>query len=736
MALSLGDPQNQSQNKKAATARTAAQQPPQAVTIPALNLASSIGSSAPLGATVQPGGVGFSIFSRKASSMELLFFDHEDDAHPSRIVPLDPERNRTYHYWHVFVPDIQPGQIYGYRVHGPSDPANGLRFDPAKVLLDPYSRSLVVPKNYNRETARQPGDNTATAMKSVVVDPSTYDWEGDTPLRRPSAQTIVYEMHVRGFTRHPSSGVPPEISGTYRGLIEKIPYLQQLGITAVELLPVFQFDAQDCPPGLVNYWGYQPISCFSPHRAYSSRQGPLGPIDEFRDMVKALHRAGIEVILDVVFNHTAEGDQTGPTLCFRGIDNSAYYHLDTDRSRYLDFSGCGNTLNTNHPTVRRMIQDCLRYWVEEMHVDGFRFDLASVLARDSNGQLMADPPLLWDIESDPALAGIKVIAEAWDAAGLYQVGTFIGDSWKEWNGRFRDDVRSFFRGDNGTVRPFADRILGSREIYGYDEREAEQSVNFVTCHDGFTLNDLVSYNQKHNQANRDENRDGADDNRSWNHGIEGPTDDPAIEKLRNRQVKNFLTVTLLSLGMPMILMGDEVRRTQNGNNNAYCHDDEIVWFDWTLLRKHAEVHRFVQRLTAKRLLQDTSPERRRLTLNQLIDIGFKGWHGVKLNQPDWSDDSHSIAFSAHLARENAFVHFIFNAYWEPLDFELPPLDDGNNLLWRRWLDTSLDSPEDNVDWQNAPTVSGHTYRAGPRSVVFLFATPTDSSDDRASSMTM
>jgi glycogen operon protein len=666
--------------------------------------------------------VNFSLFSRKASGVELMLFDREDQARPTHVINIDPATNRTYHYWHIFVHDIKPGQIYAYRVEGPVDPANGLRFDRDKVLVDPYGRSVIVPANYNRESTCEAGDNTAAAMKSVVVDPSVYDWDGDTPLKRPSTQTIVYEMHVRGFTRHPSSGVAPEIRGTYRGLIEKIPYLQDLGVTAVELLPVFQFDTQNCPRGLVNYWGYQPISFFAPHRAYSSRQDPNGPVDEFRDMVKALHRAGIEVILDVVFNHTAEGNQNGPTLCFRGIDNSAYYILNQDPSCYLDFSGCGNTLNTNHPTVRRLILDSLRYWVQEMHVDGFRFDLASVLSRDSNGHMMASPPLLWDIESDPALAGTKMIAEAWDAAGLYQVGSFVGDSWKEWNGRFRDDVRGFFRGDRGMVWRFADRMLGSREIYGHEAREPEQSVNFVTCHDGFTLNDVVSYNQKHNEANGENNRDGGDDNRSWNHGVEGPTDDPAIEALRNRQVKNLLTVTLMSLGVPMILMGDEVRHTQQGNNNAYCHNNESVWFDWTRVEKHRDVHRFTRLLIARRLLRDTTPGRQRITLNQLISGGFKDWHGVKLHQPDWGDDSHSIAFSVRLNNPNRLVYFIFNAYWEALDFELPPLDDGGKNPWCRWIDTFLDSPEDIVEWQDSIPVAGTTYRVGPRSVVLFWAT--------------
>ncbi|HKE61681.1 MAG TPA: isoamylase [Nitrospira sp.] len=472
----------------------------------------SRGSSSPLGATVTHGGVNFSVYSRDATEIELLLFNQLDDAKPSHIIALDPESNRTYHYWHIFLSGIQPGQIYGLRAHGPFDPGQGMRFDHGKILLDPYGRGVVVPKGYSRVAATQEGDNAATAMKSVVVDPSAYDWEGDAPLKHPSARTIIYEMHVRGFTRHPNSGVDADKRGTYAGLSEKIPYLRELGITAVELLPVFQFDPQDSPPGKINYWGYAPVSFFAPHQAYSWRQDALGPIDEFRDMVKALHRAGIEVILDVVFNHTAEGDQHGPTFCFRGLDNNAYYILEQDHSRYANFTGTGNTLNANHPVVRRLIIDSLRYWVQEMHVDGFRFDLASILTRDESGAVMPNPPVLWDIESDPLLAGTKLIAEAWDAAGLYQVGSFIGDSWKEWNGRFRDDVRSFFRSEDGALGRFADRLVGSPEIYGHKQREPEQSVNFVTCHDGFTLNDLVSYNEKHNEANDEGNRDGANDN--------------------------------------------------------------------------------------------------------------------------------------------------------------------------------------------------------------------------------
>ena len=672
------------------------------------------GSSSPLGATPSANGVNFSVFSRHATGVQLLLFDAADDTKAARVVDLDPSTDRTYYYWHVFVPNVRPGQLYGYQVDGPLDPSSGLRFDATKMLLDPYGRGVTVPERYSRDAACWPGDNATTAMKSVVVDVSAYDWEGDTPLQRPSSQTIVYEMHVRGFTRHPSSGLPEETRGTFAGLIEKIPYLERLGITAVELLPVFQFDPQDALPGLVNYWGYAPVSFFAPHQGYSSRRDPLAAVDEFRDMVKALHRAGIEIILDVVFNHTAEGDHRGPTLSFRGLDNTTYYMLEADRSRYANYSGTGNTLNANHPIVRRMVVDSLRYWVETMHVDGFRFDLASILDRDESGNAMPNPPLLWDIESDPVLAGTKLIAEAWDAAGLYQVGSFVGDSWKEWNGRFRDDVRSFFRGDDGSVDRVADRLIGSPSIYSHKQREPEQSVNFVTAHDGFTLNDLVSYDRKHNEANGEDNRDGTDDNRSWNCGVEGPTGDPDIDTLRTRQVKNFLTITMLSVGMPMLLMGDEVRRTQRGNNNAYCQDNETSWFDWTLVDARADVHRFVSLLNASRVSRDAERERQRLVLSQLIRQADITWHGVALDRPDWRPSSHSLALTAKLTIDRVSLHVILNAYCEPLEFELP------RAPWRRWIDTFLDSPDDIVEWHHAPAVAGPRYRAEPHSVVVLF----------------
>ena len=685
-----------------------------------LEAVSPKGKSFPLGATVAPDGANFSVFAKHSTAAQLLLFDDVNAPNPSRVIELDPRVNRTYHYWHVFVPEVTAGQIYAYRIAGPIDPARGLRFDADKVVLDPYGRCVVRPAGRGRQAARQPGDNAATALKSVVVDTSAYDWDGDTPLGRPFAKTIIYEMHVGGFTRHPSSGVAPAKRGTYAGLIEKIPYLQDLGVSAVELLPVFAFDEQDGPRDLGNYWGYQPVSFFAPHDGYSSRTDPLGALDEFRDMVKALHRAGIEVILDVVYNHTAEGNEDGANICFRGLANETYYILAEDKSRYADYTGCGNTLNANEPIVRRLIIDSLRYWVSEMHVDGFRFDLASILSRDQDGRPMASPPVLWDIESDPILANVKLIAEAWDAAGLYQVGRFVGDSWKDWNGRFRDDLRAFLKGDNGMVRAMAFRVMGSPDIYQRKEREAEQSVNFVTCHDGFTLNDLVCFNGKHNEVNGENNRDGADSNLSWNCGIEGPTADPEVERLRNRQVKNFLTLTLLATGAPMLLMGDEVRRTQRGNNNAFCQDNEISWFNWRLVEKHADIHRFVRGLIALRMNRDLPVERLDMTLNELMHQQPVQWHGVRLNAPDWSHESHTLAGTVRLLGYPLLLHFILNAYWEALEFELPALGEAQES-WRRCVDTSLDPPDDICRWAVAQRLQGPTCLVQARSVVLLGA---------------
>mgnify|MGYP000010132555 CR=1 FL=1 len=676
------------------------------------------GFSYPLGAAVYPSGVNFCVFSAHGHKVELLLFDDAEAEKPSRVIPFDPVLNKTANYWHIFVPGLGNGQIYAFRVHGPYEPGRGLRYDGKKVLLDPYARAVVVSNKYEREAAIRPGDNCSHALKSVVVDTSVYDWQNDAPLRHPRETTIIYEMHLAGFTRNPNSGVSPQKRGTYAGLVEKIPYLKDLGITAVELLPVQQFDEQDAPEGLVNYWGYSPLAFFAPHSAYSSRRDALGPVDEFRDMVKALHAAGIEVILDVVFNHTAEGNHEGPTFSFRGFEDRAYYILDS-KGMYLNYTGCGNTVNANHSVTRRLIMECLRYWVTEMHVDGFRFDLASVLSRDENGVPLLSPPILWDIDSDPVLAGTKIIAEAWDAAGLYQVGTFAGDRFCEWNGRFRDDVRRFVKGDNGMAQSCADRIAGSPDIYRRKGRHPTRSVNFLTCHDGFTMYDLVSYNTKHNETNALHNTDGMNENFSWNCGVEGPTDRAEIAHLRRRQMKNFFTLLLMSQGIPMILMGDEVCRTQRGNNNAFCQDNEISWFDWELAKHNHDMARFVKMLI--RFTQRCSFFSQKRYLDPPGGAGAPAilWHGVRLMEPDFSYLSHSLAFQlCHPARAE-FVHVMLNAWWEALTFELPPLPAG--MAWCRIADTFLEPPDDICDMKTAPVIQEKTYRLQPRSTVILAA---------------
>lgn len=672
----------------------------------------------PLGSILRPGGANFSVYANKASAVELLLFEQVDDDEPTKIIELEPVINCTFHYWHVYVPNVQAGQLYGYRVYGPERP--GLSFDPEKLLIDPYARGIAVGRRYDRSMACKPGPNKGSAMKSVLVDYRGYDWEGDSPLRIPFRETVIYEMHVRGFTCHPNSGVSPEKRGTYAGLVEKIPYLKDLGVTAVELLPVFQFDPQDAPAGLSNYWGYSPISFFAPHHGYSSDPTPLGAIAEFRDMVKALHKAGIEVILDVVFNHTAEGGLGGPILSFKGLANDVYYILDKDSNEYKNYSGTGNTLKANHSVVRRLILDSLRYWVTEMHVDGFRFDLASILTRDETGKPMPTPPILWDIITDPVLSGSKLIAEAWDAAGLYQLGSF-GDLWKEWNGKFRDDIRAFIKGDGGSVAKLPNRLFASPDIFGYEEQEPEASINFITCHDGFTLYDLVSYNDKHNEDNREHNRDGCDHNISWNCGVEGPSDAVSINALRKRQVKNCLTLTIFATGTPMLLMGDEVCRTQNGNNNAYCQDNEISWFDWSLTEKNGDMQGFVKQLIGLRhtlYLRDRKSTR---TLSQLFQEIYIEYHGVRLNQPDWSWDSRSLAILVTNPHRPYIAFFIFNSFWEPLEFELPAQYQNKNLNWRRIVDTYLPSPDDCLPIADAPIIDSLHYLAQARSVVVLIA---------------
>jgi isoamylase len=677
------------------------------------------GSPHPFGATIVHGGVNFSLASANATSVELLLFSSHDAPEPFQTIQLDPYVNKTFHVWHVLVRGLKPGVHYAYRVDGPSD-SPGQQFNRNKVLVDPYARanSHFI---WNRNDASTPENNVRTSMRSVVVDLSGYDWEGDKPLNRPMADTIIYEAHVRGFTRSSTSNVGHP--GTFTGLIEKIPYLKDLGVTAVELLPIFDFDTTESTnadgKSLGNFWGYSTIGYFALQSEYCIDSGPGDELHEFRDLVKAMHKAGIEVILDVVFNHTGEGNHQGPIYCFKGIDNRSYYLLVPSALQYyMDFSGCGNTFNCNHPMVGKLIMDCLRYWVREAHVDGFRFDEGSILSRGEDGQPVVHPPLLWGIGLSEDLADTKLIAEAWDAGGLYQIGHFPGDRWAEWNGRYRDDVRRFVRSDPGVVGEVASRLGGSSDMYQGRGGSPVNSINFVTCHDGFTLNDLVSYNEKHNEANGEHNRDGINENLSWNCGMEGDSDDPSIELLRSRQIRNFIAILLLSRGVPMFVAGDEVRRSQNGNNNAYCQDNEISWFDWTLTERHSDLLRFYKSMI--RLRKTHAALRRGSFFNGSVnDRGLKDvwWHGTKLNSPGWNDPE-ARALSVTLAGfgGDADLHVMCNMFWETLEFETP------DIPGRRWflaVDTSKPSPYDIADIGSEVEVTGKTHSVEARSIVVL-----------------
>ena len=652
----------------------------------------------PPGATVEDDGVNFSVFSRHATGAELLLYAGAASEAPFQVIRLDPQHNRTFFSWHVLVVDLPPGTHYTWRMEGPNEPhGQGWRFDARVELVDPWARAVNV-SQWSRWRRQREGVRPHDSPRAVVLA-EEYDWEGDKPLRLPTEQTIVYELHVGGFTRHPSSGV--RHPGTFSGLIEKIPYLQELGITHVELMPVMAFDDQDVPDqvwdaGLRNFWGYSTFGFFSPHPGFCVTPEAGTHRREFRDMVKALHRAGIGIIMDVVFNHTSEGGAGGPMMTFKGFGNETFYCLDgIDKGIYLDFTGCGNTVNANHPLVTHFILDALEYWVREMHVDGFRFDLASAMARDADGRPMANPPVIWEIELSDTLAASRIIAEAWDAAGLYQVGTFPGYRWMEWNGRYRDSIRRFVRGDPGLVPEVATRISGSSDLYQANLRKPINSVNFVTCHDGFTLWDLVSYDRKHNLANRESNRDGTDDNLSWNCGVEGASKDPAILCLRRRQAKNLLTLLFLSQGIPMILAGDEVLRTQEGNNNAWCQDNAIGWIDWSQIEHEAPMLRFVRGLIALRKRHPSLQRRHFLsgTAVQGSEMPDITWHGVKLHAPEWDDaEARSLAFTLAPARqEEDILHVLVNMSERARAFELPPL---SNAHWYAALDTARASPAD------------------------------------------
>ncbi len=649
----------------------------------------------PPGVSFDETGVNFSIFSRHATAVELLLYADAHSPEPFQVVSLDPEVNHTFFSWHARVEGLPTGVHFTWRMAGPQDPrGRGLRFDARVELLDPCARA-VNRAGWDRWRRRRVGILPHDSPRAVIVADDDYDWEGDAPLRLPAEDMVIYELHVGGFTRHPGAGV--RHPGTFQGLSEKIPYLQSLGITHVELMPVMAFDEQDVPQGvhdlgLTNFWGYSTHSFFSPHPGFCVTPEAGTHRREFRDLVKALHRAGISVILDVVFNHTAEGGADGPVLNFKGLGNESFYLLDSlDKSRYLDFTGCGHTVNANHPLVTRFIVDCLEYWVREMHVDGFRFDLASALARGEDGRPLHDPPVLWAIELSDVLAHTEIIAEAWDAAGLYQVGSFPGYRWMEWNGRYRDSVRRFVRGDGGLVGEVASRIAGSSDLYQANQRLPINSINFVTCHDGFTLWDLVSYERKHNQTNGEDSRDGNDENQSWNGGAEGETGDPVILALRRRQARNFMAILLLSQGVPMLLAGDEVLRTQGGNNNAWCQDNPTGWFDWERVETQADMRRFVTGLVALRKRHPCLRRRRFLNGRPRVQDGPPDieWQGPEGGPPDWNGpQGHCLAFTLTGRDPNEpDLHVMINMGAEGRSFRLPQRP---GKLWGLVLDTARD----------------------------------------------
>jgi isoamylase len=692
------------------------------------------GHTLPYGSVLHDGGVQFVVYSRSATAMRVLLYDTVGDAEPAEVITLDPARDRWGDIWSILVPGIGPGQLYHFQADGPFDPETGQRFDGTARLIDPYARALAGEFTIG-------SDGLVRPPKCVAVD-DAFDWQGDRHLRRGLADTVIYEMHVRGFTASPTSGVAAP--GTYAGVIEKIPYLQSLGVTAVELMPIHEFaTAMPSPDGSSrgNYWGYDPLAFFAPHRGYASGSEPGCQVREFKEMVRALHAAGIEVILDVVFNHTAEGNQLGPTLSFKGLENRVYYMLDHGGSSYKNYTGCGNTINGNHPIVRELIFLCLRHWVHNYHVDGFRFDLASILSRDRNGEILPNPPIVELITEDPMLADTKIIAEAWDAAGAYQVGSFASLRWAEWNGRYRDDVRRFWRGDFAQTGHLATRLAGSSDLYGDNGRQPFHSINFVTSHDGFTLNDLVSYQEKHNEANGEGNRDGDNNNFSANYGVEGPTKRADINALRARQVRNMLGTLLLSQGVPMLVAGDECRRTQQGNNNAWCQDNAVSWFDWRLVDRHADLVRFVTALIRLRL--DNPTLRRRTFLEGGVSsdgtLPDVEWFSPEGNHIDWyaADASLTCFFSAPSAEELTrepdpaaggsdgtprHVLFFMHAGSLPRAFTFPHSRPLRQLSWKRFVDTGRAPPNDAILTPNGPPIDvNKPVELSERSLVCLVA---------------
>ncbi len=684
----------------------------------------------PYGTSLRAGGVNFVLFTKNGTSVTLCLWA-PDNSDKLFEIPLDPKKNKTGNIWHIHVEGVATGWRYGYRINGPYNPQTGMFFDSTVILLDPYAKAIDSSHAWGEPHLLQgKKDSTDTTYRARGILLAQGEEKGDTTRKhsfdwqetaRPEIRMenlVIYEMHVRGLTKHPSSKVTHP--GTFLGLIEKIPYLKDLGVNAIELLPVHEFNECEflrCHPvtkkTLYNYWGYSTVNFFAPMNRYSTGTSHTSAIDEFKIMVRELHKAGIEVILDVVFNHTAEGNENGPSLSFRGLENVVYYMLAPD-GQYLNFSGCGNTLNCNHPVVRMLILNCLRYWVTEMHVDGFRFDLASILGRATDGTPLPTPPLIEMITLDPLFANTKLIAEAWDAGGLYQVGSFPSwGIWAEWNGKYRDNVRRFIKGTPGEAGHFATRLCGSEDLYG-NNRSPWHSVNFVTCHDGFTLADTVAYNEKHNESNGENNQDGLNQNDTWNCGAEGKTKDPKILALRQRQMRNFHLALMVSQGIPMLHMGDEYAHTKYGNNNSYCHDSELNWFLWDRLADAEKgFFRFYKLMIAFRIKHIIL---RRSEFLQDADIC---WHGILPGKPDWSQESKFVAYTLKDHESGYDLYIAFNADHEVAAVSLPELASG--LCWHRIVNTALLAPEDIVEEADAKPVANNAYRIAPYSAVLLKA---------------
>ncbi|MDR1218630.1 MAG: glycogen debranching protein GlgX [Treponema sp.] len=703
------------------------------------------GSPLPMGATLTKSGVNFSIFSRHAKAITLALFENDTPDSACKGLSLDPKKNRTGDVWHCHIPGLEAGALYLYKADGPFQPEKGFRFNQYKALLDPYAKAITDPLYWDEKGAYMynPGDpaldlsfsykdNIYTLPRCVVID-DAFDWQGDQPLNYPLRFSVIYETHVRGLTKHASSKVCHP--GTYKGVVEKIPFFKELGVTSIEFLPIHEFNEEEINrenpetgEKLSNYWGYSTVSFFAPKISYSSDRTPGANVREFKEMVRELHKAGLEVILDVVFNHTAEGNECGPTYSFRGLDNSIYYILDGNRRYYKNYSGCGNTVNCNNTVVHNLIMDCLHYWVIEMHVDGFRFDLGSILGRNQKGNVMDNPPVLENIAEDPILRHTKIIAEAWDAGGAYQVGWFPGGRWAEWNDKYRDNVRMYWRGDPFEARYLATRLSGSSDLYLRDGRKPFHSINFITSHDGFTMNDLVSYDGKHNEENGEENRDGNGNNYSFNTGVEGPTNDITVSMMRERLMKNFFTTLMLSLGTPMILGGDEFGRTQRGNNNAYCQDNEISWYDWSLLEKNSGLFRFVKELIAFRLRHPGFMRPEFFTgkdgrYNSAPDIT---WFDEKGDMPGWDKLEYCLALRLEGSKANNLADrddndffIMFNSGAEQSPFTVP---DAKSKKWFRSIDTALPSPDDILmPGMEHPIPTNGIYLMKPRSMAALIS---------------